>query len=131
MKMLKEQDSVAVQSAIDAMVAAVEAGDIDKVMACYEPGAIVVASPDQCVSGDEMRAMFEQIIQMKPVFTFEKHEVLVTGDIATHTANWRFKATLPDGNTLEEGGLTMVVLRRQPDDKWLFVIDNPMVGQLQ
>ena len=131
MNMLNEKDIVAVQSAIDDMVAALEAGDIDKVMSCYEQGAIVVASPDQVVSGDQMRAMFEQIMQMTPVFTFEKHEVLVTGDIATHTANWRFKATLPDGNTLEEGGLTMVVLRRQSNGKWLFVIDNPMVGQLQ
>ena len=131
MQNINEKYAAEVQSAIDNMVAAVEAGDIDKVMACYEPNAIVVASPDQVASGEAIRAMFEQIIQMKPVFTFEKHEVLVTGDIATHTANWQFKATLPDGNTLEEGGLTMVVLRRQANGQWLFVIDNPMVGQLQ
>jgi ketosteroid isomerase-like protein len=38
-------------------------------------------------------------------------------------------ATLPDGTKIQNGGLSVIVLRKQPDGNWLMVIDNPFGGQ--
>ena len=35
------------------------------------------------------------------------------------------RATAPDGTKIQERGLSVAVLRRQPDGQWLMVIDNP------
>ena len=36
------------------------------------------------------------------------------------------EARRPDGNTINFGGVSTDVLRRQQDGSWLMVIDNPM-----
>jgi ketosteroid isomerase-like protein len=37
-------------------------------------------------------------------------------------------AARPDGASISMGGTTAEVLRRQPDGRWLYVIDNPNAG---
>ncbi len=60
-----------------------------------------------------------------PKFEFGQNEVIVTGDIAVHSMPWSMTGTAPDGTKVEQGGLSIAVLRRQPDGNWLMVIDNP------
>lgn len=113
-------------STIDAMTNAFHEGDIDGIMRTYEPGAVVVGEPGAPVSGiPALRTMFAGFIAAKAHFTFLGHEVIEAGDIALHLTPWRMAGVAPDGTALGASGLSVAVLRRQPDGGWLMVIDDP------
>jgi len=111
---------------INAMVASFHEGDIDGIMGTYEPGAVVVGQPGVPVTGRvALEAMFAGFIAARARFTFNGHEVFQAGDIAVHLTPWRMTGVGPDGQAIEGNGLSVAVLRRQPDGRWLMVIDDP------
>ncbi len=115
-----------VLATVEAMTAAFHQGDLDGVMAAYEGEATVVFEPEAPVSDPALlRQMFEGAFALNPEFTYAGHEVFVSGDIAVHFAPWTMTGTTPDGRAVEQSGLSVAVLRRQPDGRWLLVIDNP------
>jgi len=119
-------DKASIQATIDAMTTAFSAHDIDTIMTTYEPNAVVVGQPETPISGTQaLRDMFAGFIAINPQFNFIAHEIVVAGDIALHLNNWNMTGTAPDGTKIEQGGLSVVVLRKQADGKWLMVIDNP------
>ena len=48
-----------------------------------------------------------------------------SGDLAVVTAKWDLSMTGPDGKPVNMTGQSVEVVRRQPDGRWLFVIDLP------
>lgn len=113
-------------STIEKMVSAFEQKDIEGVLATYEEDAIVMFEPQKPIQGKEaLRAIFTQFTGMNPVYTFSGHEIYISGDIATHIAPWSMVGHLPDGSKIEQSGLSIAVLRKQPDGKWLMIQDNP------
>lgn len=113
-------------STIDAMTSAFHKGDIDGIMRTYEPGAVVVGEPGTPISGTPaLRAMFAGFIAAKAHFTFLGHEVIQAEDVALHLTPWRMAGVGPDGKGVEASGLSVAVLRRQPDGRWLMAIDDP------
>lgn len=102
------------------------AGDISAVMTAYEADPLVRFMPGVSTQGGEaVRQAFEISLAAAPAFTFGGHDVLVAGDIALHLTPWTMAATGPDGKLMVQSGLSIAVLRRQPDGAWLMVIDNP------
>jgi ketosteroid isomerase-like protein len=78
------------------------------------------------VSGNAaLRAMFAEFIAAKAHFTFLGHEVIEADDIALHLTPWRMAGVAPDGKAIEAHGLSVAVLRRQADGRWLMIIDDP------
>ena len=121
-----ESDRQAVLNTVKEMTAAFQAGDIDKVMASYADGATIVFEPGAPVSDPaQQRAAFQQFFAAKPEFTYAGHEVHLTGDTAVHLAPWTMTGTAPDGSAITDRGLSVAVLRRQADGRWLMVIDDP------
>jgi uncharacterized protein (TIGR02246 family) len=119
-------DKAKILSTIDAMTNAFHQGDIDGIMRTYEPDAVVVGEPGTAVSGTPaLRAMFAGFIAAKARFTFLGHEVFQAEDIALHLTPWRMAGVAPNGTALAASGLSVAVLRRQPDGRWLMVIDDP------
>jgi uncharacterized protein (TIGR02246 family) len=115
-----------IQSTIDEMTAAFTARDIEGILATYEPDAVVVGQPGVPVGGTPaLRELFAQFIAINPEFTFIAHDIVQAGDIALHFNVWKMTGTAPDGTAVEQGGLSVVVLRKQSDGRWLMVIDNP------
>jgi uncharacterized protein (TIGR02246 family) len=113
-------------STIQQMVDAFHKGDIAGILATYEPGAVVIAEPGAPVTGKAgLETMFAGFIAAQARFTFQGHEVIQAGDLAVHLTPWRMTGTGPDGSPIRGGGLSVAVLRRQPDGKWLMVIDDP------
>ena len=123
-KMTPEQQEVL--NAVKKMTKAFEEKDIDTVMLSYEANATVVFEPGQPISdNDTIRKMFIEMSAISPKFTYSGHEVIVTGDIATHIAPWQMQATTPDGTAIKQSGLSVAILRKQKNNSWLMVIDNP------
>jgi len=52
-------------------------------------------------------------------------KVFQTGGIALTHSDWTLTGTAPDGSTVNMGGKSADVMRRQPDGTWLLIIDNP------
>jgi ketosteroid isomerase-like protein len=59
------------------------------------------------------------------VITSRVEEVLVADDIALVMNDWSLVGTAPDGSEVTQGGRSSDVLRRQPDGRWLVVVDKP------
>lgn len=127
-----KRDHADVIAAVAAMTQAFHAGDIEGVMASYEPGAAIAFDPLQPAVTDvaQQRVAFTEIFALTPTFTYAAHDVVVSGDIATHFAPWTMRATTPDGQSVEDHGLSVAVLRRQPDGRWLMVMDAPQGAHL-
>lgn len=115
-----------VTAAVHAMTEAFHAGQLDAVMASYEPDAAVVFEPGSPVQGRaSISEKFVEAFALQPRFDYAGHEVTRAGDLALHIAPWTMQATAPDGSTIEQQGLSVAVFRRQPDGRWLMAIDNP------
>lgn len=121
-----------VLDAILAMTDAFHRGDMAGVMGCYTADAVVVFDRQAPVSGhDAIEQKFRQAMALKPRFEYAGHEVFVAGDTALHIAPWVMTATLPDGASVEDRGLSVASLRRQADGRWLMTIDDPHGSFLQ
>lgn len=124
-------DAKAAQTLVETMTAAFHAGDIEGVMSTYEPGATILFEPGKPESdADAVRAAFFEFFAVQPNFTYAGHEVIVSGDIAVHFAPWNMTGTLPDGTPISDSGLSVAVLRKQADGRWLMVLDNPYGARL-
>ena len=115
-----------VVSTIVTMTEAFHRGDIPGILATYEPAAVVVGEPGKPAAGEAaLRALFAGFIALKPQFTYSGHDVVVAGDLALHLAPWHMTGVTPDGTQIEQKGLSVAVLRRQVDGRWLMVVDQP------
>ncbi len=120
------EEQRAVYSTIERMVTAFENKDINGVLATYEKNAIVMFEPGKALSGHEtLRQAFTEFVKFDPQYTFKGHEVYIADNIATHIAPWDMVGTLPNGNRIEQSGLSVAILRKQEDGSWLMIQDNP------
>jgi uncharacterized protein (TIGR02246 family) len=125
-KPMPSEDEKNVIVAVERMTAAFHAGDLDRVMASYEEDAVVMFEPGKPVSDPQgIREGFRGFFSLSPRFTYGGHEVNLLGDLAIHIAPWKMTGSTPDGAPVEQRGLSVAVLRKQTDGRWLLVIDNP------
>ena len=91
------------------------AGDVDGLVALYEPDAVLTFPPGTLASGHaEIRTVYEQFVAAAPVLTpGRQHPALVSGDLAL------------TASTLTTGVVTVEIARRQPDGSWLWAADQP------
>jgi uncharacterized protein (TIGR02246 family) len=100
--------------------------DLKKVLASYETNSVIVFEPEKPSSGvDAISKGFEAFFAVNPKFEYSGHEVFINGNLAMHFAPWAMSAETPDGTAIKQSGLSVVVLRKQPNGKWLMVFDNP------
>ncbi len=105
---------------------AFNSGDVDALVALYEPEASFNPEPGQVVTGTQaIREALGNFLAMNPKLTLETKNLNQTNDIALTSANWHLTATGPDGNPVDMRGQSVEVSRHQPDGTWRFVIDNP------
>ena len=90
------------------------AGDVDGLVALFEPGAVMAHAPGEVAEGHEaIRRVFEGLVAAGTRLTLGDQEPsLRAGDLAMGSTR------------LADGGVTSEVARRQPDGTWRWVIDN-------
>ena len=105
---------------------ALNAGDLEALVALYEPEATLTPQPGQIVTGRQaIREALSAFVATKPTLTLDVKTLAQTGDIALTSAKWELAGTGPDGHPVKMAGHSVEVSRRQPDGTWLFVIDTP------
>ena len=104
---------------------AFNAGDIDGLMALYEPDAAVIPQPGSVVHGTEqVRAGLQAFLALQGRITLDTKLVVTVGELAYLANSWSLTGTGPDGNPVVLGATTAEVARRQADGSWRYVIDN-------
>ncbi len=94
-------------------------GDLDAVVALYEPGAVFSSQQGELRSGSEaIRQEMAPFTATKPDLKIEVTKVITAGDIAVMYSRW--SQTMPS----QMSGRAVEVARRQQDGNWLFVIDD-------
>jgi uncharacterized protein (TIGR02246 family) len=105
---------------------ALNAGDIDALVALYEPGAALMPSPGKVVVGAAaIREALAGFLAAKPTITTSGRLVAQAGDIALLANRWTLALTGPDGKPMSMSGNAVEVARRQPAGHWLFAMDLP------
>lgn len=91
------------------------AGDVDGLVALYEPDAVLVFPPGNVATGHaEIRAVYVEFLATRPVLTAGvQRPALVSGDLALTATE------------LAGGGVTVEIAHLQPDGCWLWAVDQP------
>jgi uncharacterized protein (TIGR02246 family) len=106
--------------------ARLNAGDLDGLVALYEPAAVFEPQPGVVVHGQAaIRDALDQLLALGPTITADTVQVLAGGDVALVVNEWAMTGTGPDGTAVRQGGRSADVVRRQPDGRWLVVVDKP------
>jgi uncharacterized protein (TIGR02246 family) len=104
----------------------VHAGDLDGLVALYEPAAVFEPRPGVVVEGRAaIRQALAELLALEPAMVAETVEVLRADDVALVINEWTMTGTAPDGSEVRQGGRSADVLRRQPSGGWLVLIDKP------
>lgn len=90
------------------------AGDVDGLVALYEPDAVLTFPAGHIATGGQaIRAVYEKLLADRPALApGEQQPALVNGGLALTSTR------------LASGGVTVEVARRQPDGTWLWAIDR-------
>jgi ketosteroid isomerase-like protein len=101
------------------ILARLNAGDVEGVVALYEPTAVLVLPDGSVATGTaQIRAFYAQLLAGGPTFAPGRpRQTLVNGDLALTSTR------------LANGPVTVELARRQPDGSWLWVMDNPAFVQ--
>lgn len=108
-----------------AFAAAFNAGDIEDLMALYEPNAVLAPQPGQRAVGlAAIREALLGFLSLKGKMQSENIYCMRAGDIALLQASWTLSAIGADGKPFELSSRTAEVVRQQPDGSWLYVVDH-------
>ena len=106
--------------------AAFNSGNLEALMALYAPDAQLVPQPGQVITGHEaIRQALQQFLALKGAMQITTRYVIRGDAIALLSGQWHLKGSGPDGKSIEMGGKSAEVARRQSTGEWLFAIDHP------
>jgi uncharacterized protein (TIGR02246 family) len=103
------------------------AGDVDAIVALYEPGGVLVSAEGVPTIGHAaIRAALARLAAMRPQMTMNVRRVVRTADdLAVVYNDWKMAAVDPNGREVTMAGKAIEVSRRQGDGGWLFAVDDP------
>jgi ketosteroid isomerase-like protein len=95
------------------------AGDVEGLVALYEPDAVLAGSDGQLMIGTEaIRSFYAGLLANRPTFVAgEQRPALRHGDVALTSSR------------LTNGLVTAEIARRQPDGSWRWAIDQPAIAK--
>lgn len=94
--------------------------------ATFEDDAVLLLPPGhRLLRGRQAICDAAHAIAASSTFEIQDIEVLENGDLAMVYVTRTRTTTEPDGTVQRVTGTTTDVVRKQPDGRWLIVIDNP------
>lgn len=101
-------------------------GNTNFLMTLYERDVCFASKPGQVVKDlESIRRTLQDFIGKGAKLEAGVKRVLQVGNLALLITEWSLNGTEPDGRIFNLTDRGTVVLRRQSDDTWLMVIENP------
>ena len=92
----------------------------------YEPQAVLLPRPGQPITGAAARiAAHDHLLGFGLPMRAHTRRVYVAGDLALLLVHWSIAGTSRQGYPIDLRGTATDVVRRGPDGRWRYVIDNP------
>jgi uncharacterized protein (TIGR02246 family) len=106
---------------------AFNAGNLEEMIALYEPDSAVVSEPGgDVVSGlPALKENLEGYLSLAGQIDLRLQRCIRCNDLAILYSGWTMTGQAPDGSEVNLNGQTSDVVRRQADGTWLLAIDNP------
>ena len=109
-----------------AFAACVRARDLDGLVALYESDARYVRRDGTFATGHaEIRALLQSLTRVATEIDMHIVSMVALEGIAVVYNDWTTRVVIEDGRMRETTGQAIEVVRRQPDGRWLFAIDDP------
>ena len=106
---------------------ALNAGDVDAVLAFFSPDATIRNAADEVLtSPEELRAEIVRTVAAQAHLTNKLRFCLTGNDTALIVADWTLEMTAPDGTRVKPTGTTANVARRSADGAWRYTVLNPL-----
>jgi ketosteroid isomerase-like protein len=100
--------------------------DLDSFVSLYESqGSFIDESGENFNGPDRIGEKIKGYMDMNGKLESTVRKIIPAGDTVLAYSDWTFKASGPDGTSINLGGTAIDVLRKQSDNTWLIVIDNP------
>jgi uncharacterized protein (TIGR02246 family) len=107
-----------------ALSAAYNAGDLDGMLALYDPKAVFVIKPGHVTEGPaELRAALQRIVDLRGHLTVHPRVFVRSDDVVLVLGRYALTGRR-DGVPFERESGFADVLRQQPDGRWLLAVDN-------
>jgi uncharacterized protein (TIGR02246 family) len=102
------------------------AGEVEKVVALYEPGACFVADTGETLFGrDRIREVLARLIEQKTQLSSQVRQVVALEDVAVLYTNFDGTTVDGSGHLVDFMSRAIEVLRRQQDGSWKLIIGDP------
>ncbi len=102
------------------------AGDLEAVVALYEPNARFVARSGETVVGrDRIRDVLAGLIKSKTRLQSRVLKAITVDDVAMLYTDFQGTAVDASGKTIEVRSKAIEILRRQTDGNWQLIVGDP------
>jgi ketosteroid isomerase-like protein len=109
-----------------AFAQAYNSGDIDNLLALYEPESILINLNGGTDQGLEpIRTTLEGLLQFKGAMVSKNIYCIPFEDIAMLRAHFILDTVSEDGKPLQIQGHTSEIVRKQLDNSWKYIVDHP------
>lgn len=106
---------------------ALNAGDIDGVLALFAPGAGMRTVAGEYITGEEaLRSEIAGTVAAHGRLTNVQRHTLLGGETALLVTDWTMQIDGPDGRPIAPTGTTANIARRGSDGVWRFTLLNPL-----
>ncbi len=100
--------------------------DLNAFVSLYElEGSFIDESGENFNGTERIREKIKGYMDMNGKLENTIRRIIPAGNVVLAYSDWTFKASGPDGSPVNLNGTAIDVLRKQSDDSWLIVIDNP------
>lgn len=108
-----------------ALTAAYNAGDLEGMLALYDPDAVFVIKPGRVTDGPaELRAVLQRLIELRAHLTVTPQTFVRSGDVLLVLGEYTHSGRQRNGTPFEIEARFVDVLRKQPDGRWLIAVDD-------
>ena len=100
--------------------------DLDTFVSLYEPEGSFIDESGENINGHEkIREKIKGFMDMNGKLENTIRKIIPAGNIVLSYSDWTFKASGSNGTPINLSGTAIDVLKKQSDNSWLIVIDNP------
>ncbi len=109
-----------------AFAEAYNSGDVERLLALYEPDAVLAQQPgERAVGAVQIRKALLELLALQGEMTSRNNYCIRAGDLALLQGEWQLGFVGPGDVRVELTSRSAEVVRRQDDGSWRYVIDHP------